>query len=192
MLNKLSITRKILIFCILPLFLHSCGSGFFNPDWSKVAEPDGKKRARQNVKEGRGFSLGIGSGDKETNFTFASSNPLWRASLEIIDFMSLSSVDYAGGLIITDWYSDNNPDESIKIVIKFLSNEIRADGLDIDIRKKSCNSNNKCIVKKIESDLNSTIKNKILKKAAIYQKEQKERKNKNRPKKVYKGDNEKF
>ena len=70
----------------------------------------------------------------------------------------------------------DNPDESIKIVIKFLSNEIRADGLNIDIRKKSCNDN-KCIVKKIESDLNAEIKNKILKKAAIYhKKEQKEKK----------------
>ncbi len=188
MLDKLLFLRKILIFCILSVFLHSCG-GFLKPDWSKVAEPDGKKRARQNVIEGKGFNLGIGK-EKETNFTFASSNPLWRASLEVIDFMSLSSVDYAGGLIITDWYSENNPDESIKIVIKFFSNEIRADGLDVDIRKKSCNNNNKCIVKKVETDLNLEIKEKILKKAAIYQKEQKQIKNKNKPKKIYKGDNE--
>ena len=104
--------------------------------------------------------------------------------------MSLSSVDYAGGLIITDWYSDNNPDESIKIVIKFLSNEIRADGIEIDIRKKSCNNQNKCLVKKIESDLNTEIKEKILKLAAVYQKEQKEKRKESRPKKVYKGDNE--
>jgi hypothetical protein len=115
---------------------------------------------------------------------------LWRASLEIIDFMSLSSVDYAGGLIITDWYSENNQDESIKIVIKFLSNEIRADGIEIDIRKKSCNNENKCLVKKIETDLNTDIKEKILKLAAIYQKEQKEKRKKSTPKKVYKGDNE--
>ncbi len=104
--------------------------------------------------------------------------------------MSLSSVDYAGGLIITDWYSENNPDESIKIVIKFLSNEIRADGIEIDIRKKSCNNQNKCLVKKIESDLNTEIKEKILKLAAVYQKEQKEKRKESRPKKVYKGDNE--
>jgi len=190
MRDKLLLMKKILFISTLVIFLHSCG-GFFKPDWSKTAEPDGKKRAQQNVREGKGFNFGFGSGTKETNFTFASSNPLWRASLDIIDFMSLSSVDYAGGLIITDWYSEDNPDESIKIVIKFLSNEIRADGLNIDIRKKSCNDN-KCIVKKIESDLNAEIKNKILKKAAIYHKEQKERKAKNRPKKVFKGDNEQF
>ena len=189
MLNNLLNFKKILIFGSITLFLHSCG-GFLKPDWSEVAEPDGKKRARQNVKEGKGFSTGLFKSNQNTNFTFASSNPLWRASLEIIDFMSLSSVDYAGGLIITDWYSENNPDESIKIVIKFLSNEIRADGIEIDIRKKSCNNQNKCLVKKIESDLNTEIKEKILKLAAVYQKEQKENRKENSPKKVYKGDNE--
>ena len=188
MLNNLLNFKKILLFLTITLFLHSCGA--LKPDWSKVAEPDGKKRARKNVEEGRGFSTGIFSPKQNTNFTFASSNPLWRASLEIIDFMSLSSVDYAGGLIITDWYSENNPDESIKIVIKFLSNEIRADGIEIDIRKKSCNRENKCLVKKIENELNIQIKEKILKQAAIYKKEQKEDRKKNSPKKKYKGDNE--
>ena len=78
----------------------------------------------------------FGGGSKETNFLFASSNPLWRASLETIDFMSLSSVDYAGGLIITDWYSEGSSSEAVKITITFLSNEIRSDGLIIDVRKE--------------------------------------------------------
>ena len=187
MANKILFMKKTLFFLLIPLFLSSCGA--LKPDWSKVAEPDGKKRARQNAKEGKGFNFFSGS-DKATNFTFASSNPLWRASLEIIDFMSLSSVDYAGGLIITDWYSEDNPDESVKIVIKFLSNEIRADGLDVDIRKKTCNRENKCIVKKITNDLNIEIKNKILKKAAIFKKEQDKKIKANKPKKVYAGENE--
>lgn len=185
--DKFTFLTKFLILSFFTFFLSSCGN--LKPDWSKTAEPDGKKRARQNVKEGKGINL-FGGSNTNTNFTFASSNPLWRASLDVIDFMSLSSVDYAGGLIITDWYSENNPDESIKIVIKFLSNEIRADGIDVDIRMKSCNQQNKCIVKKIESKLNNDIKSKILRKAAVYQKEQKQKDKKNRPKKIYKGDNE--
>ncbi len=114
--DKFSFLTKFLILSFFTFFLSSCGS--LKPDWTKTAEPDGKKRARQNVEQGKGINL-FGSSNKNTNFTFASSNPLWRASLDVIDFMSLSSVDYAGGLIITDWYSENNPDESIKIVIKF-------------------------------------------------------------------------
>ena len=67
-------------------------------------------------------------------FDFASSNELWRASLDVIDFMPLASVNYSGGIIITDWYSENqNPNESIKISIRFLTNEIRSDALDIKI-----------------------------------------------------------
>ena len=70
-------------------------------------------------------------------FDFASSNELWRASLDTIDFMPLSSVNYSGGIIITDWYSEkNNSNESIKISIRFLTNEIRSDALDVKIFTK--------------------------------------------------------
>ena len=54
------------------------------------------------------------------SFEFATANELWRASLDVIDFMPLTSVNYSGGVIITDWYSDQgNTNESIKITIKF-------------------------------------------------------------------------
>ena len=165
------------------LFLSGCG-GFSDIDWSKRGEVSGKERARKNVQEGRGIMLG-NLGKSETNFLFASSNPLWRASLETIDFMSLSSVDYAGGLIISDWYSEGTSDEAVKITITFLSNEIRADGLIIDIRKRNCNQNNQCITKKIDSDLNLKIKDKILRRAAVLDKELKEKKRKKRPKQLY-------
>ena len=149
------------------------------------------ERARKNVKEGRGIDFGFGK-NKGGDFLFASSNPMWRASLETIDFMPLSTVDYAGGLIITDWYSDNQSEDSIKITIKFLDNEVRVDAMEIDIHKRNCPQINRCIINKIDSDLSSQIKEKILKKAAIYTKDIKERKIRNRPKKVYPGDNEKW
>ena len=115
---------------LLIISLASCGV-LQKPDWSKVAEPDGKKRAQQNVRDGKGIKW-MGSKNKGGgNFLFASSNPMWRASLEVVDFMGLSNVDYAGGLIITDWYSDDNPNESIKITLKFLSNEIRVDAVQV-------------------------------------------------------------
>lgn len=183
--------NSIKIFSItLILLLNSCGSGFLNPDWSKTAEPSGKKRARQNVKEGKGVIFDFGSKGGDGNFLFASSNPLWRASLDTIDFMSLSTVDYSGGVIITDWYSENNSDEAVKITIKFLSNEIRSDALQIDIHKRVCKSSSNCLVNKIETDLNFKIQDKILKKAAIYNKDLVKIRRKNRPEKKYPGDNE--
>jgi hypothetical protein len=68
----------------------------------------------------------------------ATSNPMWRASLEILDFLPLTTVDYSGGIIITDWYSDNGNNDSIKITVRFLSNEIRSDNLKIIVHKKNC------------------------------------------------------
>ena len=78
-------------------------------------------------------------------FQFANSNGLWRASLDVIDFMPLSSVNYSGGIIINDWYTDNkNPNESIKISIRFLTNEVRSDALDIKIFNRKCDNSFNC------------------------------------------------
>jgi len=103
-----------------------------------------------------------GSGD----FQFASSNPLWRASLEKLDFAPLNNVDYAGGIIVTDWFSNENSNEEIKITIRFLTNEIRSDAINVIIHKKICTTQNNCKITKIDNDLNSEIKFEILKKAA--------------------------
>ena len=110
-------------------------------------------------------------------FDFASSNELWRASLDVIDFMPLSSVNYSGGIIITDWYStDQSSNESIKISIRFLTNEIRSDSLDIKVFNKVC-YNNLLNCKIIETDgaIVLELKRKILKTATKYKEENKKK-----------------
>ena len=172
------------IFFIFSITLNSCG-GLLKPDWSKPAEPDGRKRAQQNVLEGKGIKFKTKK-NESGNFTFASSNPLWRASLDTIDFMGLSNIDYGGGLIITDWYSENNYKESIKITLRFLSSEIRVDAIKVDIRKRVCQTSENCVTKKLETSLENEIIDKILKKAAKYQETITEKNKKNLPKKVWK------
>ena len=103
------------------------------------------------------------------NFQFASSNPLWRASLEKLNFAPLNNVDYAGGIIVTDWFSNENSNEEIKITIRFLTNEIRSDAINVIIHKKVCSAQNNCKITKIDKDLNFEIKFEILKKAAQIQ-----------------------
>ena len=136
-------TIKILAFLtIIPLLLNAC-NGIPGADARKYPK-DPKKRVEQNLAEGRGFTLNdtFGNTGKGGTFDFASSNELWRASLDVIDFMPLSSVNYSGGIIITDWYSDGqNINESIKISIRFLTNEIRSDALDIKIFTRKCTNN---------------------------------------------------
>jgi len=150
-------------------------SGCKKIDWTGDFEPDAKKRARKNVKEGKGITSpgGIfGSNNKRGGgaFEFASSNELWRASLDTLDFMSFSNVDYSGGLLITDWYSETKNNQSIKITVRFLSNEIRADGLKVSLHQRICGSNNSCAIKEVKSSLSEEIKSTILRKAAVLKK----------------------
>jgi len=153
----------LLVFLAIPLFLVSCGG--WNPTSIKDRPVDVDERVRQNIEEGKGFKLG----DKRDSGlgSFASSNPLWRATLDTLNFMVLNSVDYGGGIIITDWYSENKSDEAIKVTIRFLSPEIRADGLEISIHQKKCEVNNlnNCTVKKLDTKLAEEIKLAILKRA---------------------------
>ena len=105
----------------------------------------GSDRARKNIDEGGGVSLkNVLNKRGGTNFEFSSSNPMWRASLEILDFLPLSTVDYSGGMIVSDWYTGDSSDEAIKISIRFLSNEIRSDSLKIVVHKKKCSQDQTC------------------------------------------------
>ena len=97
---------------------------------------------------------------------------MWRASLDTIDFMPLLSANYSGGIIITDWYNDGkSKNQSIKIRIRFLTNEIRVDALDIKIFTKNCASSIDCNITENEGSLLAELKKSILKKAAIYEKD---------------------
>src|SRR6056300_22522 len=138
-MNPLNTVKSLIFFSATLILLNSC-SGIPGGDARKYPA-DPKKRVEQNLKEGRGFKLqdSLANNNRGGVFEFASSNGLWRASLDTIDFMPLASVNYSGGIIITDWYSnEENSNESIKISIRFLTNEIRSDALDIKIFKKIC------------------------------------------------------
>jgi len=172
----MKILRHLTIFSFLILFLNGCNGKLPGADARKYP-PDPKLRVKKNMEEGRGFRLmdKIKSGGSG-NFEFASSNELWRASLDTIDFMPLASVNYSGGIIITDWYSNNNNSkESIKISIRFLTNEIRSDALDIKIFKKICSEINNCAVTETKGELIKELKRKILKTAKVYEVQKKDK-----------------
>ena len=169
------IPKRILFFLtgiIILGFLSSCG--IYAPSDARTVSPNSKDRVKKNLEEGKGISFGKmmdgrGSG---TSYQFASSNPMWRATLEILDFLPLANVDYSGGIITTDWYSEGTSlDESIKITVRFLTNEIRSDGIRIIVHKKRCDIQQQCSIKKISSTLEQELQVAILKKATIFQKD---------------------
>ncbi len=165
------IFKIVILSTLIISTLNSCGKDFFKPGDARKYPPDPKLRVKKNIEEGRGFRLmdGMKFGGSGT-FEFASSNPLWQASLDIIDFMPLASVNYSGGIVITDWYSANSSDESIKISIRFLTNEIRSDSLDIKVFSRKCKTVTTCVISEKGGDLVSELQNKIIKTAAIYEK----------------------
>ena len=136
------------------------------------------EKRRKNIEEGRGASIGsiLGNARGSTNYEFSTSNPMWRASLETLDFLPLTTVDYSGGVIITDWYSEN-ANNSLKITIRFLSNQIRSDSIKIIVHKKDCKTETNCIVKVLENSLiHNEIRATILKKASLLKKSDKKKK----------------
>ena len=156
----------LIFFLTLSLCINSCG--LYKKTDSRKVPVNAKERAMKNVEEGKGVRFN--TKNKSGAFVFATSNALWRASLDILDFTPLTNVDYSGGIIITDWFSEEaNQLNSIKITVRFLSNEIRADGLEIILHKKSCKVTNNCQVEKIDTDLNNDIKVAILRKAVLLQ-----------------------
>ena len=158
---------KILI--ILIFFLFS-GCGIYRPVDARKVSPSGIERAKKNIEEGKGFKIFDSNRTMRGGaFQFTNSNGLWRASLDVIDFMPLSSVNYSGGIIITDWYSEiENPNESIKISIRFLTNEVRSDALDIKIFNRKCDNSFNCKFTDSSEVLVTELKKEILKKATIY------------------------
>jgi hypothetical protein len=169
-------TSKLLIFMwILPFLLNSCADLIANRGDARKSPPNPELRVKRNLEEGRGFRLmDTMKTGRSTTYEFASSNELWRASLDTIDFIPLSSVNYSGGIIVTDWYANNeNNNESIKISIRFLTNEIRSDALDIKIFKKICKSNYNCKIEDGSVELIKELKRKILQAAKIYEEQNK-------------------
>ena len=148
--------------------LNSCG--IYKYSDARKNPVNANERVQKNIEEGRGFKLGSIGGKKGGDFLFSSSNPMWRASMEKLSFAPLNVVDYGGGIIVTDWFSNNNSNEEIKIAVRFLTNEIRSDAIKILIHKKMCDANNKCKISSIENETNQEIKFAILKKAAEIEK----------------------
>lgn len=161
------------IFILFAIFtlLNSCG--VYRPTDARKISPNAKERVKKNLEEGRGFRLSqLGQGN--SNFQFASSNPLWRASLDVLEFAPLINANYSGGIIITDWISNNQQqsNEFYKITVKFLSNELRPDAIKVILYEKSCNQNNQCKISELESDtVKKQLSKKILRIASLYEKE---------------------
>ena len=165
-MNKIFNISLILLFSFL---LTNCGKDFFKKSDVKDNPVNVNDRVKRNIEEGRGVRFAFG--DKGGKFDFASSNELWRASVEILDFVPLVNASYSGGIIITDWFNGgDNSNRELKITVRFLTNEIRSDALKVTVHEKICSENNRCKTNLIDSKISSEIQLAILKRAAVLEK----------------------
>ena len=167
----------LLIVCLLTL---SCG-GALKPKKVDTREvsTNAQERARKNIETGRGTSL-QGLINRKTTYEFTTANPMWRASLETLDFLPLTTVDYSGGIIITDWYFDSSSssDESIKITVRFLSNDIRSESVKVIVHQRICKSSGNCKIQLLDkSNIQEELHRTILKKASLIDRDKKNKKN---------------
>jgi hypothetical protein len=155
--------HAFLKFYLLIFFLFQCSKVDPITGEKILIEPDPVKKARKAADEGGGLFGDLKKNNKSNNFEFSSSNILWRATLQSLEFLPLLNADYSGGVVIYDWYSDNlSSKEQIKVTVRFLSNELRANSLKIIVHKKTCDENNVCLVKKVDGGIAEEIKDKIL------------------------------
>lgn len=173
--------KKFILLVTILFALNSCAA--FKPSEvdARKTPVKGSDRARQNLEEGKGITLGglVKGRRGGGSYEFSTSNPMWRSSLEVLDFLPLTTVDYSGGIIITDWYNDSyNKNDSIKITVRFLSNEIQSNSLQIVVHQKNCRENAACVVKKIDSQIEEKLKKSIISNAAAIEKADKKLKKK--------------
>ena len=158
-------TKKTIFYLgIILLFLNISGCGLYKRSDIKDNPVNVKERARKNVAEGRSLSLSNIGKKGGGNFEFATANPLWRATLGTLDFIPIQSANYSGGILVTDWYSEKSNKDSIKIEVRFLSNELAVSSLRIISYKRTCIQMN-CEIRKSNEEFNQQIKSKILEEA---------------------------
>ena len=165
----MKLIKKISTIIIFSFLISGCGKDFFKRSDVKDNPVNVNERVAKNIEEGKGIRFAVGN--KSGTFDFASSNELWRASVETLDFVPLVNASYSGGIIITDWFSGgDNTNRELKITVRFLTNEIRSDALKVIVHEKMCNENNICKTNLIDSKISQEIQVAILRKAAVLEK----------------------
>jgi hypothetical protein len=163
LLNPLKKILYIFTITFLLILLNHCSKTEPITGEKVIMETNERTRAREFVDKQGGLFGSIGQSKSGTNFEFASSNVLWRATLKSLDFLPLLNADYSGGIIIYDWYSQsNNPKEQIKVSVQFLNNELRSDSIKITAHKKICETLERCSNSTLDQNFANSIRDSII------------------------------
>ena len=154
--------KRLFFLIFLMIFLNHCAKTDPVTGEKILIETDPAKKAREFVDKQGGLFGEIGKNNSGTNFEFSTSNVLWRATLKSLDFLPLVNADYSGGIIVYDWYSSKGENQSIKISVRFLSNELKSSSVVVAGHKKICDDLGKCFVEKLDNKFTEEIKESVI------------------------------
>ena len=158
---------SLFLFGFLMILLNHCGKTDPITGEKVLEETDPVKKAREFAAKQGGLFGEIGKNNTGTNFEFSTSNVLWRATLKSLDFLPLVNADYSGGIIVYDWYSTKGENQSIKISVRFVSNELKSSSVLVAGHKKICDDLGKCFVEKLNDKFTDEIKESVISTARL-------------------------
>ena len=110
--------------------------------------------------------LGGSRDDAATNSGIGVNGFLWRASLDTVSFLPLSSADPFGGVIITDWYAPpESPSERFKVTVYILGRELRSDGVRVAVFRQKRDQSREWLDANAGDNTSTSLENAILTKA---------------------------
>ena len=162
-MNNLGKKTNLLLVLLTLTAFYGCSVLNSEKNDKVLIEPNVNVKTREFADKGGGILGDFNKKSSSNTFDFATSNVLWRATLQSLDFLPLLNADYSGGVIIYDWYSQtNNPKEQIKISIRFVNNELRSDSIIVSAHKKICDNLDKCSNSALDQNFSNSIKESII------------------------------
>jgi len=172
-LSRLIISILLGGFLLLPAALTSCSTP---PEIDTSSYPQDARESQRAAREKRGSGSIFGKDglilfgkkkeDVGANTGVAVNSFLWRASLDTLSFMPLSSADPFGGVIITDWYTPpETPDRRFKANIYILDRDLRADGIRVTLFQQRRESNGSWIDATVDEKTSGDLEDAILTRA---------------------------
>ena len=162
--------RRVVGLCCAILLVGACGGVddylVSNPSRPGELIYESELKEQEGTIFGDGFNLfdlgksenqgGGGSGIGVNSY-------LWRASLDTVSFMPLSSADPFGGVIITDWYSPpESPNDRYKMSVYILGRQLRADGIRVSVFRQQIGAGKSWRSGVVSKDTATNLENQIL------------------------------
>src|SRR4051812_530156 len=121
--------RKLLLICGLSVLLAACSdSGPSDETVVPKSQIEARKERGGKITGDEGMTLLGRKKEDSSGATIGVNSYLWRATLDTLSFMPLTSADPFGGVVITDWYEDpKTPGERFKVNALILDRSLRAD-----------------------------------------------------------------